>query len=124
VGQSGQSELHIRGLLRLLISVSVCKTVKKAITPLESAYSTISVRWVTVTNSNGMLTAAYHQHLGDETFAAVGGSLGGLAMGIQSGKLKFDEQFQNGSFDPSNSNGENFLRDNIFQPDLSTGFVL
>jgi type IX secretion system PorP/SprF family membrane protein len=75
-------------------------------------------------NSNGMLTAAYHQHLGDETFAAVGGSLGGLAMGIQPEKLKFDEQFQNGSFDPSNSNGENFLRDNIFQPDLSSGFVL
>jgi len=75
-------------------------------------------------NSNGLLTAAYHQHLGAETFASVGGSLGGLAMGIHPEKLKFDEQFQNGTYDPSNSNGENFLRDNIFQPDLSAGFVL
>ncbi len=75
-------------------------------------------------NSNGMLSAAYHQHLGEETFAAVGGSLGGLAMGIHPEKLKFDEQFQNGAYAPSNSNGENFLRDNILQPDLSAGFVL
>ena len=75
-------------------------------------------------NSNGMLTAAYHMHLGNETFGSVGGSLGALAMGIQPEKLKFDEQFQNGAYDPSNSNGENFLRNNIVQPDLSSGFVL
>jgi type IX secretion system PorP/SprF family membrane protein len=75
-------------------------------------------------NSNGMLTASYHHHLGNGTFGAVGGSLGGLAMGIQPEKLKFDEQFQNGTYDPSNSNGEKFLRANIFQPDLSSGFVL
>lgn len=75
-------------------------------------------------NSNGMLTAAYHQHLGSETFAAAGGGLGGLAMGVSPERLKFDEQFQNGAYDPSNSNGENFLRDNIFQPDLSAGFAL
>ena len=75
-------------------------------------------------NSNGMLTAAYHKHLGNGTFASVGGSLGGLAMGIKPEKLKFDEQFQQVAYDPSNSNGENFLRDNIVQPDLSSGFVL
>ena len=70
-------------------------------------------------NSNGMLTASYHHHLGNGTFGAVGGSLGGLAMGIQPEKLKFDEQFQNGTYDPSNSNGEKFLRANILQPDFS-----
>ncbi|MEY3369080.1 MAG: hypothetical protein RI973_2235 [Bacteroidota bacterium] len=75
-------------------------------------------------NSIGMFNAAYHQHLGNEVFAAVGASLGGFVFGIQPGNLKFDAQFQQGYFDSGRSNGEDFLRQAIAQPDMGAGGVV
>lgn len=75
-------------------------------------------------NTQGALQAAYHQHLGEETFLAAGASLGALAYGVQEGKLRFDEQFQNGFYSPNHSNGESFASRNEFQPDLGAGVFL
>jgi type IX secretion system PorP/SprF family membrane protein len=72
-------------------------------------------------HSAGMMTAAYHQHLGQNRFLSAGVNLGGIGFGVKPGTLKFDAQYQNGQFDPSRSNGEEFLRESFVQGDVGAG---
>ena len=74
-------------------------------------------------NTAGSLAGSYHQHLGGETFGAMGASLGLLSYGVEPDQLQFDIQYQNGAFDPSRSNGESFVRTAAIQPDLAAGFM-
>ncbi len=75
-------------------------------------------------NSMAMLTAAYHQHLGNDNFIAAGISTGLLGFGVQAGRLRFDAQYQQGNYDPSRSNGEENLVNSIIRSSLGAGILL
>ncbi len=74
-----------------------------------------------LSHSAGMLTAAYHQHLGGDRFLSAGVNVGGIGFGVHPGNLKFDAQYQNGNFDPSRRNGEDFLRESFVEGDIGAG---
>lgn len=75
-------------------------------------------------NSMAVVTAAYHQHLGDDNFLAAGVSAGMLGFGLQAGRLRFDAQYQQGTYDPSRSNGETNLESSIIRSTLGAGLLL
>lgn len=77
-----------------------------------------------LSNSAGRLSGAFHLHLGNETFASAGASLGAIGYYLNPDRLKFDAQYQNGNFNPAAPNGETFARNGAIQPDIGSGIEL
>jgi type IX secretion system PorP/SprF family membrane protein len=77
-----------------------------------------------LSNTHASLTGAFHFHLGSNTYAALGAGLGALNYRVDPARLRFDAQFQNGSFDPSRNNGENFETNSRLQPDFHGGAMI
>lgn len=65
----------------------------------------------------------YHKSLNDEKSMYLSiGFMGGITQRqFNPAKLTFDNQYNNGSFDPSASSGENFAKYGYIYPDMATG---
>ena len=74
-----------------------------------------------LSNTAARVSGAFHFNLGGETFASAGVALGLLDYRLDPGRLRFDEQYQNGNFDPANPSGEAIDRNGILQADMSGG---
>lgn len=74
-----------------------------------------------LSNSIGRFSGAFHLHLGGETFGSAGAYLGALGYRLDPDRLKFDAQYQNGSFNPNAPNGETFANTGAIQADMGSG---
>ena len=77
-----------------------------------------------LSNSTGRLSGAFHLHLGGETFASAGAYLGVLGYRLDPDQLKFNAQYQNGSYNPNAPTGESFQRNGAVQADMGSGIEL
>jgi len=77
-----------------------------------------------LSNTQALLTGAFHFHLGGDTYAAAGASVGALNYRVDPSRLRFDAQYRNGLFSAANGNGEAFETNSRVQPDVHAGAQL
>ena len=74
-----------------------------------------------LTWANLDLNGSYTRALSETFFVTLGGKAALVQRSFSDENLRFDEQFRNEVYTPSNSNGENFANDNLIYPDFSVG---
>ncbi len=89
---------------------------------VSAAYETAGASHFTRVNGNVAL--AYHRKLSEELYLAAGGEVGVLSYRIDTDNLRFDEQFNGISYDPSLPNLENFNGAASAKVDAAVGALL
>lgn len=73
---------------------------------------------------NAQLGFSYHQKLEADVYLAGGAEFGLINHRLGNEDLRFDEQFDGMQYDPGLSNGEEFLRFTVTQPNATAGVLL